>query len=271
MATLINIADYQDVNFWVNLGLIMVFLITVVVFLLRYFKRIFITIFYFVSTPVTILLFALGLFPAFYTALGIFIMSTILFFLPNVPEFRPLVGNPLKKIPNIFGFPLRNGKGPRHTKIYDRDAVFSEIETAVDILSKTKTGALITIERSSPLEDLIKNGTKIDAKVNSSLLLSIFYKGTMLHDGAVVIREDRIIAASVYYTPTTKGLMGKVGSRHRAALGISEITDSVTIIVSEETGRISIAYKGMLQSVTRDTFVRVLTDFMDMGLEEKEN
>ena len=72
------------------------------------------------------------------------------------------------------------------------------------------------------------------------------------------------------FLPQPNPLAGKVGSRHRAALGISEISDSVTIVVSEETGRISIAYKGLLQSVPRDNFIRILTDYVDMGLEEKE-
>jgi len=95
--------------------------------------------------------------------------------------------------------------------------------------------------------------------------MTIFYPGTRLHDGAVIIRDNVIYAASVYYTPTTKALSGKYGSRHRAAIGISEISDSITIVVSEETGRISIAQNGELESVSPDKFIERLTEYMLQG------
>ena len=114
------------------------------------------------------------------------------------------------------------------------------------------------------MDDIIKSGTIINATVTQELLETIFYKGTRLHDGAVVIRGNMILAASVYYTPTTRALTGKYGSRHRAAFGISEITDSVTVVVSEETGRISIAYNGNLESVSVDSFLREFTDLMSI-------
>lgn len=125
-------------------------------------------------------------------------------------------------------------------------------------------GALITIERTNQLTDLLKNGSPINAPVSAALLTTIFYKGTTLHDGAVVIRDDTILAASVYFTPSTKPLTGKVGSRHRAALGISEVSDSVTIVVSEETGRISFAYHGALQPVTADDFKKTLVEYLTL-------
>lgn len=103
----------------------------------------------------------------------------------------------------------------------------------------------------------------VNAPVSSELLVTIFYPGTRLHDGAVVIRDNVILAASVYYTATTKPLSGKFGSRHRAAIGISEITDSVTIVVSEETGRISIACAGELESVSLDNFPRIFREYME--------
>ena len=92
--------------------------------------------------------------------------------------------------------------------------------------------------------------------------MTIFYPGTRLHDGAVVLRKDHILAASVYYTPTTKPLTGKFGSRHRAAIGISEVSDSVTVVVSEETGRISLAVAGELIHVPADNFLRTLEDYI---------
>ena len=102
----------------------------------------------------------------------------------------------------------------------------------------------------------------MNAPITPELLMTIFYPGTRLHDGAVVVRRDLIMAASVYYTPTTKPLTGKFGSRHRAAIGISEVTDSVTVVVSEETGRISLAVAGELIHVTPDNFLRVLEDYI---------
>ena len=110
----------------------------------------------------------------------------------------------------------------------------------------------------------MKSGTIIDAPVSQELLETIFYVGTRLHDGAVVIRGNIIVAASVYYTPTTRALTGKFGSRHRAAFGISEISDSVTVVVSEETGRVSIAYNGNLETVPLDSFLREFSDLMNM-------
>ena len=98
--------------------------------------------------------------------------------------------------------------------------------------------------------------------------MTIFYPGTRLHDGAVVIHGNEIVAASVFYTPTTKPFAGKYGSRHRAALGISEISDSVTVVVSEETGRISFAVDGQLDAVDQESFLRVFENYMDGVSEE---
>ena len=144
-----------------------------------------------------------------------------------------------------------------------REALYKLISETVGSLSRTKTGAIITFEKGNPLDEIIKNGTPINAPVSQELLVTIFYPGTRLHDGAVVVRGNQIIAASVYYTPTTRALSGKYGSRHRAAFGISEITDSVTVVVSEETGRISIAYKANLEAVSYDRFLDEFTSAME--------
>ena len=158
-------------------------------------------------------------------------------------------------------------------KVYDRHAICQKVALAVETLSKTKTGALITFEKNTLLSDVVKTGTILNAPVTPELLTTIFYPGTRLHDGAVVIRRDLILAASVYYTPTTRPLTGKFGSRHRAAIGISEISDSVTVIVSEETGRVSLAYHGELISVAPDSFIRTIEEYLfaeeKVGFEEK--
>lgn len=119
------------------------------------------------------------------------------------------------------------------------------VKTAVT-LSKSKTGALISLEQTNSLADYIRTGTIMNSDVTSELLCSIFVPGTPLHDGAVIIQGDKIACASAYFPPTVREFPSNYGARHRAAVGISEITDSVTIVVSEETGNISIAQEGKL-------------------------
>ena len=162
----------------------------------------------------------------------------------------------------LFGSPFHKKQTKNAQKVYDRHAVCQKVAIAVETLSRSKTGALITFEKNISLGEVCKTGTFLNAPVTPELLVTIFYPGTRLHDGAVVIRRDQILAASVYYTPTTKPLTGKFGSRHRAAIGISEFTDSVTVIVSEETGRVSLAYHGELISVAPDSFLRTIEEYL---------
>lgn len=174
-------------------------------------------------------------------------MSLILFI--NASEFRYLF---------LKNATLKTTRKDKNTK-NSTELMYKAIDDAVKSLSRTKTGAIITFEKAQSLDNVIKNGTAINAPVSAELLMTIFYPGTRLHDGAVVIRGNVIISASVYYTPTTRALTGKYGSRHRAAVGISEISDAVTVVVSEETGRISLAYKAKLEPTSLDTF---LDDFV---------
>lgn len=148
--------------------------------------------------------------------------------------------------------------------LFDRDEVYGRVRDAVLWMSKKKMGAIITFERKIPLNEQMKTGTMINAPLSVELLQTIFYPGTRLHDGAVIVRNDMIAAAAVFYTSTTRPLSGKYGSRHRAAIGISEISDSVTVVVSEETGRISIAYQGELTSVLPDQFLDTFMEYMSM-------
>lgn len=122
-----------------------------------------------------------------------------------------------------------------------------EIVEAVASLSRQKIGALIVIERTTGLSEVIETGTRIDGKVSSDLLINIFIPNTPLHDGAVIVKEDIIKAAGCFLPLTENTSLSKdLGTRHRAALGISEKSDSLSIIVSEETGAISIAENGSL-------------------------
>ena len=173
----------------------------------------------------------------------------------NLGDLRFFIANPFRKTTaktTNFGI----------ERIFDRQTLYKQLEAAVIQLSNTRTGAIITFEKNTSLDDVLKNGVMVNAPVTSELLTTIFYPGTRLHDGAVVIRENMILAASVFYTPTTKPFAGKYGSRHRAAIGISEISDSVTVVVSEETGRISFAVNGQLDTVTQETFRRVFETYM---------
>ena len=133
----------------------------------------------------------------------------------------------------------------------EKEHLVEELVKACAEMSKSKTGALISIEQGHSLSDYIKTGTPMDSVVSSELLCSIFQYGTPLHDGAVIIQGVKIACAAAYFPPTTKELPTSYGARHRAAVGISEITDSITIIVSEETGNISIAENGKLTVISK--------------------
>lgn len=143
-----------------------------------------------------------------------------------------------------------------------QENLIKELVTAINLLSAEKTGAIITIERKDKLDHYIQSGDAVDAPVTAQMLCTIFYKGTPLHDGALIIRGVTIEAASVFFIPSTKALSGNYGARHRAALGISEVCDAVTIIVSEQTGRVSIAYNGEIISVNRDNITEMLSEYL---------
>ncbi|WP_245588322.1 diadenylate cyclase [Acholeplasma equifetale] len=127
------------------------------------------------------------------------------------------------------------------------DRTKNEIIKAVTLLSKNKIGGLITIEKFNTLDQYSERAIMLNADVSHELLINIFTPNTPLHDGAVIVRGDKILCAGAYYVLTSNENFEKTtGSRHRAALGISEITDSLTVIVSEETGSISIAINGVM-------------------------
>jgi len=142
----------------------------------------------------------------------------------------------------------------------EREEIVNEIVVAVKNLSETKTGALIVIEQSTRLGEIINSGTILDAKVTANLLENIFVTNTPLHDGATIIRKDRILASGCVLPLTNNNTINKkLGTRHRAALGLSEVSDSIIIIVSEETGIISLAINGRLtRNYEGDRLRRVL-------------
>ena len=166
-------------------------------------------------------------------------------FLAIIIIFQPEIRSMLERIGKTNAFSrittlLANEKEDLVNKIYD----------ATITLSKEKIGALIAIEQSSSLQDYIKTGVPINAVVSRELLCSIFMTTTPLHDGAVIIQGDKVACASAYFPPTSINLSSRYGARHRAGLGISEVSDALIIVVSEETSAISIAENGRIFTVT---------------------
>ncbi len=147
-----------------------------------------------------------------------------------------------------------------------------EITRACVEMSKVKTGALIVIEQEESLGEFTRTGIDIDAVVSSQLLINIFEHNTPLHDGAVVVRGDRVVSATCILPVTNQTTLNKsMGTRHRAAVGISEVTDSVTVIVSEQTGTISVAADGKIQrNYDGEKLKARLMELVDTGGEEKK-
>ena len=224
--------------------------VCLIIFLATKTNRKFTLIFYPITFVFLFTSYILGMELLFAVSLILIVVGVIISLFINASEFRHL----LTRETNLK---TKKEKNIKQTQ----EEMYKMIGEAVRSLSRTKTGALITFEKNQNLDEIMKNGTILNAPVSFELLVTIFYPGTRLHDGAVVIRGNTIVAASVYYTPTTRALTGKYGSRHRAAVGISETSDAVTIVVSEETGRISLAYKSHLESTTYDSF---LDDFIDL-------
>jgi diadenylate cyclase len=239
---------------WVDFSLSIVLYLFFNLFVFFFVRRKLYALTYFALSAMIILTYVYqGYSLLFITSLVSYIVAIVVFIVLNTTELKATIDN-------MFKF----RKGDRPTIVnYDKEMIYDIIYEAVAALAKTRTGALITFERGTNLTDITRNGTLLNAPINSDLITTIFHKGTRLHDGAIIIRGSMILAASVYYTPTTKPMIVKLGSRHRAALGISEISDSVTVVVSEETGRITIAYGGELEAVYIDSFKKVLSNYME--------
>ena len=193
------------------------------------------------------------------------ILQTILWIVQNVmsiaviaivvilqPELRNAMEELGRKnlIASLFRIDSRTPDG-----LYS-DHTIAEIVRACTDMAKVKTGALIVIERKTPLNEYEKTGIDIDAVVSSQLLVNIFQKNTPLHDGAVIIVGDRVASATCYLPLSENKMDKELGTRHRAGVGISEVSDSLTFIVSEETGEISMAMRGNLQRGVSETEMR---------------
>ena len=152
------------------------------------------------------------------------------------------------------------------------DQTVDAIIRASYAMGRAKTGALIVIERNDSLVEYERTGINLDSVVSSQLLINIFEHNTPLHDGAVVIRGDRIVAATCYLPLSDNRQLSKeLGTRHRAAVGISEVTDSLTVVVSEETGRVSVAFGGeLLRNLDADELKERLQFIQNKVFEEKK-
>lgn len=139
-------------------------------------------------------------------------------------------------------------------------------------MGKAKTGALIVIEQNVMLTEFERTGIALDSILTSQLLINIFEHNTPLHDGAVIVRGDRIVAATCYLPLSDNMELSKeLGTRHRAGVGVSEVTDSLTIIVSEETGNISIALKGkLMRAVTPEVLKQQLVIVQNKSIDTKK-
>ena len=159
--------------------------------------------------------------------------------------FQPEIRATLEKIGKAnLSAPVRSTVDTETTNY-----ILDEITRSLQFFSTNRLGALISFELNQSLEDYIKAGTQIHADISYELILTIFYEGTALHDGGMIIQGDKIACASAFFEPTTRELSPIYGARHRAALGLSEVSDALTVIVSEETGNVSFAKNGELTRI----------------------
>ena len=235
------------------------------------------------TTRAWILLKGLIVILAFLLLAYFFRMTTILWMAQNVlgfavtalivvlqPELRKALEELGKK--NIISSVLPFDNSHRVNEEFSEKAV-NEITKACVEMGKLRTGALIVIEQKVSLRDYERTGIDVDGIVTSQLLINIFEHNTPLHDGAVIIQGNRVVSATCYLPLSDNlGLSKELGTRHRAGVGISEITDSLTIIVSEETGKISVAYEGELErNLDADSLRDRMHKILNNPVEEHKN
>jgi len=195
--------------------------------------------------------------------IGVGVLALIVVFHPEIRRFLMLIGTNYQ-LSRSFGLEklFNSEKIKPATNLH-----IKEIVRACDNMARSKTGAIIVIPRNSELKDIISSGEKINARISSALLETIFFKNTPLHDGAVVIRGSRIVAARCILPLSERSdIDPNLGLRHRAAVGVSEQTDAITIVVSEEKGTISLAILGQLMH--KISLVQLSTELEKVIVEE---
>ena len=193
--------------------------------------------------------------------LAVGLIAVIVLFQPELRRMLDHLSN--MKLDKFFGV---------RREQYDMDPMITQTVYACEVMSREKVGALIVFERDSRLDDYSKTGTAIDGQVSEQLLRNIFFPKASLHDGAVIIRQGRVAAAGcVLPLSDSKRLSADLGTRHRAGVGMSELSDAVVVIVSEETGAISVAVGGMLKRhLAPQTLERLLRNELHEEEEKKE-
>ena len=193
--------------------------------------------------------------------LAVGLIAVIVLFQPELRRMLDHISN--MKLDKFFGV---------RREQYDMDPMIAQTVYACEVMSREKVGALIVFERDSRLDDYTKTGTAIDGQVSEQLLRNIFFPKASLHDGAVIIRQGRVAAAGcVLPLSDSKRLSADLGTRHRAGVGMSELSDAVVVIVSEETGAISVAVGGMLKRhLAPQTLERLLRNELHEEEEKKE-
>jgi len=189
--------------------------------------------------------------------IGVGVLALIIVFHPEIRKFLVFVGtnynlNRVLSLDKLFG----TGK----TKTINHQQIDNLVDACVS-MGKSKTGALIVIAKNSELNEQISSGEKINAKISSSLIRTIFFKNSPLHDGAAIIKGNKIVAAGCILPLTQKELDQTLGLRHRAAIGMTENSDALTIIVSEERGSISVSQKGEIRRrISKETLTQILEE-----------
>lgn len=182
--------------------------------------------------------------------------------------FQPEIRRGLEHIGR--GSLLMRGNNP---KLEKENQLIKALDKAIQYMSKRRIGALITIQMKTGLEDYIETGIDLDADVTGELLINIFIPNTPLHDGAVIIREGKIAVAAAYLPLSESNLIPKeLGTRHRAAVGISEVTDALTIVVSEETGGVTLTKNNeLMRDLTRDDYMKYFNSHLITQEEDKNS
>lgn len=197
---------------------------------------------------------------------GVAVTAMVVVFQPELRKALEQLGR-RKVLSSLFQFDNRL-VGERFS-----DETIGEIVRGSFEMGRAKTGALIVIAQNDPLTDYENTGIVLDSAISSQLLINIFEHNTPLHDGAVIVRGNRIVSATCYLPLSENMELSKeLGTRHRAGVGISEVTDSMTVIVSEETGRVSVAYEGNLtRNVDMDQLREMLRSVQGKTYEEKKS
>ncbi len=191
--------------------------------------------------------------------IGVGVLALIIVFHPEIRKFLVFIGtnynvNRVLSLDKLFG---------THKGSSASSELFEVLADTCFSLSKSKTGAIIVIAKTSELNEQINTGERINAEISSSLLRTIFFKNTPLHDGAVIIKNNIIVAAGCILPLTQRDVDKTLGLRHRAAIGITENTDAVTVIVSEERGSVSFAVEGDIKRrISREVLIELLEEHL---------